>query len=141
MASFFIDQHGCAKNQTDGELLCAYLEKAGFKYSENPQKANFIIINSCGFIESAKKESINAVYNIKAAYPNAKIILAGCLAERYANDLYESMPELDGIFGNGDLSKIADYIKNLAPCCTDLETLVNGIIYAIQISNKRLKRS
>ena len=114
MASFFIDQHGCAKNQTDGELLCAYLEKAGFKYSENPQKANFIIINSCGFIESAKKESINAVYNIKAAYPNAKIILAGCLAERYANDLYESMPELDGIFGNGDLSKITDYMKKVS---------------------------
>ena len=114
MASFFIDQHGCAKNQTDGELLCAYLEKAGFKFTENPQKANFIIINSCGFIESAKKESINAVYSIKAAYPDAKIILAGCLAERYANDLYESMPELDGIFGNGDLSKITDYMKKVS---------------------------
>ncbi|MBO4629181.1 MAG: 30S ribosomal protein S12 methylthiotransferase RimO [Treponema sp.] len=109
-----MDQHGCAKNQTDGELLCAYLEKAGFKFTENPQKANFIIINSCGFIESAKKESINAVYSIKAAYPDAKIILAGCLAERYANDLYESMPELDGIFGNGDLSKITDYMKKVS---------------------------
>ena len=114
MASFFIDQHGCAKNQTDGELLCSYLEKAGFKYTDNPQKANFIIVNSCGFIESAKKESINAVYSIKAAYPKAKIILAGCLAERYANDLYESMPELDGIFGNGDLSKITDYMKKVS---------------------------
>ena len=114
MASFFIDQHGCAKNQTDGELLCAYLEKAGFKYTQNPQKASFIIINSCGFIESAKKESINAVYSIKASYPDAKIILAGCLAERYANDLYESMPELDGIFGNGDLSKITDYMKKVS---------------------------
>ncbi len=114
MASFFIDQHGCAKNQTDGELLCTYLEKAGFKFTDNPKKANFIIINSCGFIESAKKESINAVYNARAAYPEAKIILAGCLAERYANDLYESMPELDGIFGNGDLSKITDYMKKVS---------------------------
>ena len=114
MATFFIDQHGCAKNQTDGELLCAYLENAGFKFTENPQKASFIIINSCGFIESAKKESINAVYSIKASYPGAKIILAGCLAERYANDLYESMPELDGIFGNGDLSKITDYMKKVS---------------------------
>ena len=113
MASFFIDQHGCAKNQTDGELLCSYLEKAGFKYTENPQKADFIIINSCGFIQSAKKESIEAVYSIKASYPAAKIILAGCLAERYASDLYDSMPELDGIFGNGDLSKITDYMKKV----------------------------
>ena len=114
MASFFIDQHGCAKNQTDGELLCSYLEKAGFKYTDNPEKANFIIINSCGFIQSAKKESIDAVYNIKAAYPKTKIILAGCLAERYANDLFEVMPELDGIFGNGDLSKITDYMKKVS---------------------------
>ena len=113
MAKFFIDQHGCAKNQTDGELLCSFLEKSGFKYTENPEQADFIIINSCGFIQSAKKESINAVYNVKAAYPNAKIILAGCLAERYADELYNSMPELDGIFGNGDLSKITQYMKKV----------------------------
>jgi ribosomal protein S12 methylthiotransferase len=113
MATFFIDQHGCAKNQTDGELLSSYLEKSGFKFTDNPQEADFIIINSCGFIQSAKKESIDAVYAAKKGYPNAKIILAGCLAERYANDLYESMPELDGIFGNGDLSKITDYMKKV----------------------------
>ena len=111
MASFFIDHHGCAKNQTDGELLCGYLEKAGFELTEDADKADFIIINSCGFIESAKKESIDAVYSIRANYPNAKIILAGCLAQRYADELSKSMPELDGIFGNGDLSKITDYMK------------------------------
>ena len=113
MAAFFIDQHGCAKNQTDGELLSTYIEKAGFKFTEKPEEADFIIINSCGFIESAKKESINAVYNIKASYPDKKIILAGCLAERYACDLYEQMPELDGIFGNGDISKISEYMKKV----------------------------
>ena len=113
MATFYIDQHGCAKNQTDGELLCSFLQKAGHNFLTTPEKADFIIVNSCGFIESAKKESINAVYNIKAAYPKAKIILAGCLAQRYAQQLNESMPELDGIFGNGDLSKIAEYIASV----------------------------
>ena len=113
MATFFIDQHGCAKNQTDGELLSTYLEKSGFKFTENPGQADFIIINSCGFIQSAKKESIDAVYTAKKSFPKAKIILAGCLAERYANDLYEAMPELDGIFGNGDLSKITEYMKKV----------------------------
>ena len=112
MAKFFIDQHGCAKNQTDGELIAGFLQKSGLEYTDKAQDADFIIINSCGFIESAKKESINAVYSIRAMYPKAKIILAGCLAQRYAQELLESMPELDGIFGNGDLSKIADYIKN-----------------------------
>ena len=87
MAKFFIDQHGCAKNQTDGELITGFLTQSGFEYTDQAQNADFIIINSCGFIESAKKESINAVYSIKQMYPKAKIILAGCLAQRYEEDL------------------------------------------------------
>lgn len=113
MAKFYIDQHGCAKNQTDGELITGFLISAGFEFTETIENADIILINSCGFIESAKKESINAIYNIKQAFPKAKIVLTGCLAERYAKDLRESMPELDGIFGNGDLSKIAEYLAPL----------------------------
>lgn len=113
MTKFFIDQHGCAKNQTDGEQLAGYLINNGFELTQQAELADFIIINSCGFIESAKKESINAVYEIKASYPGAKIILAGCLAERYANMLFESMPELDGVFGNGDISKIVQFMKSV----------------------------
>ncbi len=112
LTKFFIDQHGCAKNQTDGELIVGFLSKNGFEFTQNADEAQFIIINSCGFIESAKKESINAIYDIKSAYPNAKIILAGCLAERYATELYENIPELDGVFGNGNLSKIVDFMKS-----------------------------
>lgn len=114
MKKFYIDQHGCAKNQTDGELLAGFLTKAGFEFTENASLADFILINSCGFINSAKKESIDAVYNIKALYPKAKIILTGCLAERYSKELYEQMPELDGIFGNGDLSKITEYMNRMS---------------------------
>ena len=109
--TFFIDQHGCAKNQTDGELLAGYLINKGYKFTLNADEADFILVNSCGFIQSAKKESIDAIYNIKKAYPDAKIILTGCLAERYANDLIEQMPELDGVFGNGDLSKICSFMN------------------------------
>lgn len=113
MTKFYIDQHGCAKNQTDGELITGFLCSKGFEHTFNAQEADFIIINSCGFIESAKKESIDAIYDIRVAYPNAKIILAGCLAERYAKDLFEQIPELDGVFGNGDVSKIADFMLHL----------------------------
>ena len=109
--SFFIDQHGCAKNQTDGELITGFLIDAGYDQTFDAEKADLIIINSCGFIESAKKESIDAIYNVKAAYPNAKIILAGCLAERYSELMYDSIPELDGIIGNGDLSQIVQVVK------------------------------
>ena len=62
---FFIDQHGCAKNQTDGELIAGFLTKKGFEFTLNAEEAAFILVNSCGFINSAKKESIDAVYSIK----------------------------------------------------------------------------
>ena len=107
---FFIDQHGCAKNQTDGELLAGFLIKKGYELTLNADEADFILVNTCGFIQSAKKESIDAIYDIKKAYPEAKIIMTGCLAERYADALIEQMPELDGVFGNGDLSKIGSFM-------------------------------
>ena len=110
---FFIDQHGCAKNQTDGELLAGFLIQKGYDFTLNADEADFILVNSCGFIQSAKKESIDAVCNISQAHPKAKIILTGCLAERYADQLIEQMPELDGVFGNGDLSKIADFMDSV----------------------------
>lgn len=113
LTKFYIDQHGCAKNQTDGEILVSYLTKAGFELTKNAENADFILINSCGFIASAKKESIDAIYSIKNNYPNAKIVLTGCLAERYSKMLFDSMPELDGVFGNGDLSKIVDFMHHL----------------------------
>lgn len=111
LTSFYIDLHGCAKNQTDAEIIVSFLEKEGFLYTQSPEKADFILINSCGFIQSAKKESINAVYELKTAYPAAKLILTGCLAERYSQLFFESMPELDGIFGNGNLAEIAGFMK------------------------------
>lgn len=113
LTKFYIDQHGCAKNQTDGEYIVGYLIKEGFEHTFDAELADFIIINSCGFIESAKKESIDAIYDIKKSYPKAKLILAGCLAERYADVFFKEIPELDGIFGNGNISKIADFMKEV----------------------------
>ena len=91
MTSFFIDQHGCSKNQTDAELLIGYLTENGFSHTFDSTQADFILINSCGFIESAKKESIDAIYQIRNSYPKAKIILTGCLAERYSQLMYDSI--------------------------------------------------
>ncbi|MCR4626249.1 MAG: 30S ribosomal protein S12 methylthiotransferase RimO, partial [Treponema sp.] len=136
--SFFLDQHGCAKNKVDGELLIHRLSLMGLTQTFEPAKADFIIINSCGFIEGAKKESLDAVYGSRKAYPNAKILLAGCLAERYAKLFKTELPEADGIFGNGDLSKIDEVVKAmfkgerpvLVPeqkgvCCGDRSVLLN----------------
>ena len=114
MTKFFIDQHGCAKNQVDGELMISLLNKKDdYAQTFNPEEADLIIVNSCGFIESAKTESLNAVLSARQMYPKAKILLAGCLAERYASELKDSLTEADGFFGNGDLDQLYKVVEPL----------------------------
>ena len=103
---FWIDHHGCAKNQVDGEEIVARLEAEGHSWVDDPDGAELIIVNTCGFIDEAKKESLQAVLSLKAAHPRAKVLVAGCLAQRYARDLATDLPEADGIVGNSDLGFI-----------------------------------
>jgi len=97
--TYYLDPFGCVKNQVDAENMMAFLNRAGWAAAEDAGAADLIIINSCGFIQSAKQESINAVLNWRKLYPEKKILLAGCLAQRYAKDLVVSLPEADGLFG------------------------------------------
>lgn len=113
MTKFFLDQRGCAKNQVDGEIIISNLLGAGFVEAESADEADLIIINSCGFIESAKKESLDALLGARKKYADKKIILAGCLAQRYAKVFETELPEADGIFGNGDLSRAALIAKKV----------------------------
>jgi len=91
----------------------ACLNSEGWSAAENPADADIIIVNSCGFIESAKRESINAVVHWRSLFPGKKILLAGCLSQRYAKDLAESLVEADGFFGTDDISKISCAVNSL----------------------------
>ena len=113
MNKFFIDLYGCSKNQVDAEIIVSKLTEDNYTLVEDAEDADFIIINSCGFIESAKKEALDAVYNYRILYKNKKIILAGCLAQRYYPDLVNQLTEADGIFGNGDILLISEFVKSL----------------------------
>jgi len=104
--NYFLDLFGCVKNQVDAENMMAHLNKAGWKNVTDAEPADLIIVNSCGFIESAKQESINAVLGWRKLYPNKKIILAGCLSQRYAKDLPEILPEADTFIGVEDTLQI-----------------------------------
>jgi ribosomal protein S12 methylthiotransferase len=104
---YFLDPFGCVKNQVDAENMMAHLNNAGWE-SASAAEADLIIVNSCGFIESAKQESINAVLGWRKLYPVKKILLAGCLSQRYAKELAESMPEADGFFGVENTAQIKD---------------------------------
>lgn len=105
---------GCAKNQTDAEIMLGILADDGFNITYDPSDADVIIVNTCGFIESAKQESIEAILEM-AQYKEGKcrlLIATGCLAERYSNDILLELPEVDAIVGTGDYDKIAEVIRS-----------------------------
>jgi len=104
--TYYLDPFGCVKNQVDAENMMAFLNRDGWAAAETAETADLIIVNSCGFIESAKQESINAVLAWRKLYPDKKILLAGCLAQRYSKELAAALPEADGFFGVTGLSGI-----------------------------------
>ena len=130
---FFMDLHGCAKNQVDAEIIIGIMENLSWKDTSDPDEADLIIVNSCGFINSAKEESLNAVLQAKAAHPKAKILLAGCLAERYAEVLKNDLPEADGIFGNGNLSLLPQLIDSMFPKKTSEKKFIEKTLIPPQI--------
>ena len=97
---FFVENLGCAKNQVDAEIMIAALQNEGWFFVSEPSEADLIIVNTCGFIQSAKEESVRTALDMKKEYPGKKLLLAGCFAQRYGKELPDSFPELDGIFGN-----------------------------------------
>lgn len=107
----YIESLGCAKNQVDSEILLSYALENGYEMVQNAEDADLIVVNTCGFIESAKEESINTFFALKELNPDAKFIMAGCLAERYGRDM--ELEEADAIFGNHDLSLFPEVLSNL----------------------------
>ena len=106
---------GCAKNQTDAETMLAILQDEGYTIVSEPEDADAIIVNTCGFIDSAKQESINTTLEIAQYKTDGKcklLIMTGCLAERYAKDITDELPEVDAVLGTGDYDKIAEIIKS-----------------------------
>lgn len=105
---------GCPKNQVDGEALLAKLKKAGYEIVNNIEDSDVMIVNTCGFIEQAKKEAIDTILEV-AEYKNAglisAIVVTGCLAERYQDEIIKEMPEVDAVLGigaNSDIVKTCD---------------------------------
>ena len=100
---------GCPKNQVDGEIILSKLSDAGFQLVSEIEDADVMIINTCGFIESAKQEAIETILEV-AEYKKAglisAIVVTGCLAERYQDEITKEMPEVDAVVGIGSNSDI-----------------------------------
>ena len=116
--NIYIDTLGCAKNEYDSQMLAASLLERGCELTDAPDNADIIIVNTCGFIEDAKRESINRILELAdAAGKNdnscdagIRLVVTGCLAEKYHEDLEKELPEVDMFFGVNDYDNLPDIL-------------------------------
>lgn len=115
MKKIYMHSLGCSKNLVDSEHMIGILRKKGFETTEYADKADYIIINTCSFINDAQQESVDAILSAaeikKEANNDAKIIVTGCLAQRFGEELGKEIPEVDIIVGTSGFEKINEYIE------------------------------
>jgi ribosomal protein S12 methylthiotransferase len=107
---------GCPKNQVDTELMLGQVQAAGHALVDAPDDADVIVVNTCAFIDKAKEESVDTIlemaqYKADAAGAAKKLVVTGCLAQRYADELTKDIPEIDHILGSSDFPSIAKVLK------------------------------
>ncbi|GGO93027.1 ribosomal protein S12 methylthiotransferase RimO [Nocardioides phosphati] len=107
---------GCARNEVDSEELAGRLQAGGFRLVADPEDADTVVVNTCGFVEAAKKDSVDTLLeaaDLKAAGKTQAVVAVGCMAERYGKDLAESLPEADAVLGFDDYPDIAARLKGI----------------------------
>jgi len=105
---------GCPKNLADSELMLGALTRAGFEITTDPDDAQVLVVNTCAFIEAAKKESIDAILEattIKKRAAGRRLVVAGCLSQRYAAELREELPEVDIFVGTGNFLELPELLR------------------------------
>ena len=116
MLKIALESLGCSKNLVDAEIMMGILNRKGYKLVGDFEEADIILVNTCGFIESAKQESIDTILDLAQLKETGNLkllIVTGCLAQRYANELKEEIPEIDAIVGTGSYQQIDEIIANL----------------------------
>ena len=111
-----LESLGCSKNLVDAEIILGLLNKKGHQLVSSPKDADVVIVNTCGFIESAKQESIDSIVtyaDLKNSGDIKYLLVSGCLAQRYPEELREEIPEIDAIVGTGSYQNITDVVENL----------------------------
>src|SRR3954453_19705994 len=102
---------GCPKNLVDSEVMMGTLQEAGYEITSSAEDAETVVVNTCGFIESAKQESIDAILEatrLKTEGKAKRVVVAGCLVERYRDDLIKELPEIDAFIGTNEVTRILE---------------------------------
>ncbi len=105
---------GCPKNLVDGEVMLGIARDAGHEVTSDPSNADVLVVNTCAFIDRAKQESIDAILEMAAHKKNgscARLVVTGCLAERYREELKQEIPEIDAVLGTGEVPQILNAIE------------------------------
>lgn len=110
----YMETMGCPKNFNDSQVAKGLIQEKGFQITDNIDECDVMILNTCGFINDAKKESISRTFEL-AEYKNdgKKLIMTGCLSERYSKDLFEEMPEVDCFLGVNEYDKLPDILEKI----------------------------
>jgi ribosomal protein S12 methylthiotransferase len=103
---------GCAKNLVDAEIMLGGARAGGFEVTADAEEADVIVVNTCGFIESAKQESIEAILEARRR-PEQKLVVSGCLAQRYREELARELPEVDAFIGLDQVATASDTFRNV----------------------------
>jgi ribosomal protein S12 methylthiotransferase len=102
---------GCPKNLVDSEVMMGLLDRAGARLTSHPEEADILVVNTCSFIDTAKQESVDTILEMarhKTSGSARKLIVAGCLVERYRDEIQKSIPEVDAVVGTGELESILE---------------------------------
>ena len=102
---------GCPKNLVDSEVMMGLLDRAGARLTARPEDAEILVVNTCSFIDTAKQESVDTILEMarhKTSGSARKLIVAGCLVERYRDEIMKSIPEVDAVVGTGELETILE---------------------------------
>lgn len=105
---------GCEKNLVDSDMMAHLIDEKGYELVDDPEQATIVIVNTCGFIDAAKEESVNKILDmaeLKETGQLKSLVVAGCLTQRYKDDILQEIPEVDGIVGTGDFMSITDIIE------------------------------
>ncbi|MBI5194567.1 MAG: 30S ribosomal protein S12 methylthiotransferase RimO [Nitrospirae bacterium] len=117
---------GCPKNQVDSEIMLGLLHEAGFEFSANEEEADIIIVNTCGFIDAAKEESVNTLIQL-GEYKNTGrcrlLIASGCLSQRYKDELLKELPEIDAVVGTGSFTDVVEICRKFVSENNPIPTL------------------
>src|SRR3984885_12124738 len=102
---------GCPKNLVDSEVMMGLLDRAGARLTARPEEADILVVNTCSFIDTAKQESVDTILEMarhKTEGRARKLIVAGCLVERYRDEIQKNIPEVDAVVGTGELESILE---------------------------------